>query len=272
MKKRISFLRIVLKLMLVLSLMSGLVVTSSAVAFNQVLGRYEAGGLTGYVFGDFVSDGEISGIGYVDPWSYFEWLEDGETIRLAYAGPSISTAGTGFEGMGAYGYLGTAQIPQSTDMADMISVLFGTTDRDVRIYFFNEKNQPIDVSFHIQSISNMAFGGHSVACVVTPEGRIELDQLDPESMEQNLAADLSFTLEPYQGTPIEVYPGDNGVPASKRPADDPDTGYAPAGCFYISLTSQPNLGNDPSAGVVISNFFAGGENDTMVDITLEATA
>lgn len=272
MKNRKNFLRVVLNLVLVLLFVSGLTLTSSAIAYNEVAGPYQAGELTSYIFGDFVTEGTLPTFGETNPWSAFDWLIDGETITVAYSGPKMATAGTDLAPMGEYGYLGTAGMPQSTSMGDLMGVLLSTTSRDVRIYFFNETDGNINVSFNIQSISNAAFGGHSVARITTPEGTMALDNIDSESLEQNLSADLSFTLTPYQGEAIEQYPGDDGTFESKRPVDDEETGFAQAGCFYISLTTQPQVGNDPSAGVIISNYFASGESDKLASINLEAPA
>lgn len=267
-------LRVVLNLALVLLLVSGLALTSSAVAYNEVAGSYNAGDLTSYIFGDFVTEGDLpEPFGNTNPWSIFDWLTDGETITIAYAGPKISTAGTGIEGYGEYFYLGSAQMPQSASMGDLAALLLTPTNKDVRIYFFNETNENINVSFNIQSISKTASSGHSVVSVITPEGITALDELNPGSANQNLSASFEFTLTPYylneDREKIEYSPGDDGSGDSKRPADT-DEGFAQEGCFYISLTTQPNLGNDPSAGVVISNFFAGADTSTLRTITLKA--
>ena len=262
---------VILSLSILLSLVPGITLTTSAIAYNEVAGPRSAGDLTAYIYGDFVTEGDLpSPFGHVNPWSAFDWLTDGETITLAYSGPSISTAGTDFEGMGEYGYLGTAQMPSGTGMGNIMMVLLGEAQNDVRVYFYNLTENDVNVSFHIQSISNAGFSAHSIASVVTPDGVTALDTMDADEPDQNLSADFEFTLAPYTGTAPSQYNGDSGDQESVRPADDPETGFAPAGCFYISLKTQPNLGNDPSAGVIISNFFAGGDSDELAEITLEA--
>ena len=267
-----KLLSLVLSLVLVLSLLPGLTITASAIAYNEVAGPRTAGDLTSYIYGDFVTEGDLpSPFGHTNPWSAFDWLTDGETITLAYAGPCVATAGTDFEGMGEYGYLGTAKMPAGSGMGDLMMVLLNPTDQDLRVYFFNETENDVNVSFHIQSTSNAGFGAHSVASVTTPEGTTALDNLDSEDPGQNLSADFAFTLAPYEGTaPAQSY-GDDGSGDSGRP-EDPEEGKSPAGCFYISLTTQPNLGPDPSAGVIISNFFAGGDPNASATVTLEAPA
>ncbi len=264
-------LSIVLSLTIMVSLLPGLSIPASSIAYNEADGPRTAGELTSYIYGDFVTSGDVGDpFGYINPWSAFDWLTNGDTITLAYCGPSIATEGTDLEGMGEYGYLGTASMPEETAMGNLMMVLLGEADNDVRVYFFNLEDHPVNVSFHIQSTSNVGFSSHSVASVVTPEGRIYLDEADTESHNQNLSADIAITLAHYEGTAPAQYYGDYGDQESVRPADDPVTGFAPEGCFYISLTTQPQLGNDPSAGVIISNFYAAGDSDTLTNITLQA--
>ncbi len=253
----------------------GFATTVNAIAYNEVDGPREAGELTAYIYGDFVTEGDLGQpFGHTNPWSAFDWLTDGETMTLAYSGPRIETsitAGTQFDlsDMGEYGYLGTAKMPAGSGMADLLGVLVSPARNDVRIYYYNLTDDDVNVSFHIQSTSAQGFGAHSIAAVVTPDGTTALDKEDAEDPDQNLSADFSFTLSPYEGTEPTQSLGDDGSGSDNRPVD-PEDGKAPAGCFYISLTTQPNLGGDPSAGVVVTNFFAGGDNDKPTSVNLKA--
>lgn len=265
-----------LSLVLIVSLLPGLGNRASAIAYNEVAGPRLAGDLTSYIYGDFVTEGDWpSPFGHVNPWSSFDWLSDGETISLAYSGPFLQLTDTEYDvGMGD-GYFGTANVPESAEsMNDLVSsalmILIGGASKDVRVYFFNTTSDLVNVSFHIQSTSGVGFAEHSVASITTPEGRTFLDDKDTESEDQNRSADFAFTLKPYEGDALGNYNGDSGDQESKRPADDPETGFAPAGCFYISLSTAPNLGDDPSAGVIISSFYAGADSDTLSTITLQS--